>query len=80
MHYLVFFFFVNTHNAFDEPILPRRFRTTVLTDLYDVTKDVKQTQLAAGHSTPTMTMRHYVKVRSENANTAAPIAGIYGLS
>lgn len=66
--------------GFDETLLPRRFRTTVLTDLYDTTKDVKQTQLAAGHSTPTMTMRYYVKGRSENANTAAPIAGIYGLN
>lgn len=25
--------------AFDEPILPSRFRTTVLTDIYDRTKD-----------------------------------------
>lgn len=58
---------------------PRRFRTTVLTDLYDTTKDIKQAQTAAGHTTAAMTLKHYVKGRQEHTNTAAPIASVYGL-
>ena len=64
---------------FEEAITPRRFRTTVLTDLYDRTKDIKQAQAAAGHTTAAMTLKHYVKGRSEHRNTAAPIASAYGL-
>ena len=64
---------------FDGKITPIRFRTTVLTDLYDATKDIKQTQMAAGHSTAAMTLKHYVKGRFEKKNTAAPIAAVYGL-
>lgn len=41
------------------------FRHTVLTDLYDTTKDVKTTQRYAGHSNPDMTMRRYVHGREE---------------
>lgn len=65
--------------GFDEPISPIRFRTTVLTDLYDTTKDIKQAQAAAGHTTASMTLKHYVKGRHERQNTAAPIADVYGL-
>ena len=65
--------------GFDAPITPRRFRTTVLTDIYDQTKDIKQTQAAAGHTTATMTLKHYVKGREHNGDTATPIASIYGL-
>lgn len=46
---------------FEQRIIPNRFRTTVLTDLYDSTKDIKQTQAAAGHTTAAMTLRHYVQ-------------------
>lgn len=66
--------------GFDEPISPIRFRTTVLTDLYDTTKDIKQAQVAAGHTTAAMTLKHYVKGRHERQNTAAPIADVYGLA
>ncbi|MBR5301634.1 MAG: site-specific integrase [Clostridia bacterium] len=66
--------------GFDEPISPIRFRTTVLTDLYDTTKDIKQAQAAAGHTTAAMTLKHYVKGRHERQNTAAPIADAYGLA
>ena len=41
------------------------FRHTVLTDLYDTTKDVKTTQRYAGHTNPDMTMRRYVHGREE---------------
>jgi len=66
--------------AFDEDIVPRRFRTTVLTDLYDQTKDIKQTQAAAGHTTADMTLKHYVKGRQQSSNTATPVASRYGLT
>ena len=65
---------------FDSEILPGRFRTTVLTDLYDATKDIKQAQAAAGHTTAAMTLKHYVKGRQERSNTALPIAAAYGLN
>ena len=50
-----------------------------LTDIYEQTGDIKLTQHAAGHATPEMTLKHYVKGRSEHRNTAAPIATAYGL-
>lgn len=65
--------------GFDEPISPRRFRTTVLTDLYDSTKDIKLAQAAAGYTTSDMTLKHYVKGRMEKSNTAQPISKLYGL-
>ena len=63
---------------FDGAIVPRRFRTTVLTDLYDQTKDIKETQAAAGHTTSAMTLKHYVKGRQSNVSmTAAVIDSVY---
>ena len=70
---------IQRDTGFEETISPRRFRTTVLTDLYDTTKDIKQAQAAAGHTTATMTLRHYVKGRPHHMNTASPIAAVYGL-
>lgn len=63
---------------FDGEIIPKRFRTTVLTDLYDKTKDIKQTQAAAGHTTSAMTLKHYVKGRSNNpVASAAAVDSVY---
>ena len=70
---------IQRDTGFDEKITPIRFRTTVLTDLYDQTKDLKQTQQAAGHANAATTMKHYVKGRTEHANTAAAIATVYGV-
>jgi len=64
---------------FPEPIQPRRFRTTVLTDIYDVTKDIKSAQAAAGHTTAAMTLKYYVKGRETGQDTASPIARAYGI-
>ena len=66
--------------SFEETIVPQRFRTTVLTDIYDTTKDIKKTQAAAGHTTAAMTLKHYVKGRNPNLNTAEPVSARYGLS
>lgn len=71
---------IKKDTAFDEDIVPRRFRTTVLTDIYDTTKDIKQTQAAAGHTTADMTLKYYVKGRQQGGNTAAPVASCYGLA
>lgn len=71
---------IRRDTGFDEKITPIRFRTTVLTDLYDQTKDLKQTQQAAGHANAATTMKHYVKGRAERANTAAAIAAVYGVN
>lgn len=71
---------IRKDSGFSERITPQRFRTTVLTDLYDATKDVKQVQNAAGHTTAEMTFKHYVKGRAETQNTAAPVASAYGLT
>lgn len=70
---------IRKQTGFDEVVSPRRFRTTVLTDIYDATKDIKQAQNAAGHTTAAMTLKHYVKGRGEHTNTATPIADAYGL-
>ena len=70
---------IQRDTGFEGTISPRRFRTTVLTDLYDTTKDIKQAQIAAGHTTATMTLKHYIKGRHQHINTASPIANAYGL-
>ena len=60
-------------------ITPARFRPTVLTDIYDQTKDIKHTQAAAGHTTAAMTLKHYVNGRgNSSAVSATAIDGIYG--
>jgi len=63
--------------GFNENITPLRFRTTVLTDLYDQTKDIKLTQEAAGHTTSAMTLKYYVKGRGTNSNAAAAVDRAY---
>ena len=68
---------IKRDTGFDENISPRRFRTTVLTDIYEVTKDIKQAQAAAGHTTAAMTLKHYVKGRTLLKNTAEPISALY---
>ena len=62
---------------FEENITPKRFRTTVLTDMYDQTKDIKLVQAAAGHATSTMTLKHYVKCRQTDERGAAAIEKLY---
>ncbi len=56
--------------TFNEKITPSRFRTTVLTDIFNQTKDIKLTQKVAGHTTSAMTLKHYVKNR-EDVDTAS---------
>lgn len=63
--------------AFGENITPIRFRTTVLTDLYDQTKDIKLAQAAAGHTTPAMTLKYYVKGRETSSQATAAVERAY---
>lgn len=63
--------------GFDENITPIRFRTTVLSDIYEATHDIKQAQAAAGHTTSAMTLKYYVKGRSGISSTAAAIDRTY---
>lgn len=68
---------IQQDTGFTEKITPIRFRTTVLTDIYAATKDIKQAQAAAGHTTSAMTLKHYVKGRSDIFNTAYAIDSVY---
>ncbi|MCI9552946.1 MAG: site-specific integrase [Acutalibacter sp.] len=63
---------------FDEKITPKRMRPTVLTDLYNKTKDVKLVQAAAGHTTAAMTMKHYVNPRENVIKAGWVIESVYG--
>ena len=65
---------------FEENITPIRFRTTVLTDLYEQTGDIKLAQAEAGHTTPAMTLKYYVKGRKTSEQAAAAIQRIYTAS
>lgn len=49
--------------SFSDRITPIRFRTTVLTDTYDQTKDIKLTQSVGGHTNSSTTLKYYVKGR-----------------
>lgn len=68
---------IQKQTGFPERISPIRFRTTVLTDLYDQTKDIKLTQAAAGHATADMTLKHYVKGRTNGSPCKNTITDLY---
>ena len=68
---------IQKDTGFSETIAPIRFRTTVLTDLYDQTKDMKLAQAAAGHTTSAMTLKYYVKGRETSSEAAAAVDKLY---
>jgi integrase len=68
---------IKRDTGFSENITPIRFRTTVLTDLYDQTKDIKLTQAAAGHTTSAMTLKYYVKGRETNSSAVSAVDRTY---
>lgn len=68
---------IKKDTGFAENITPIRFRTTVLTDLYDQTKDIKLAQAAAGHTTPAMTLKYYVKGRETSSQATAAVERAY---
>ena len=68
---------IQRDTGFPESITPIRFRTTVLTDLYDQTKDIKLAQAAAGHTTSAMTLKYYVKGRETSSEAVAAVDKLY---
>lgn len=68
---------IQRDTGFSENITPIRFRTTVLTDMYDQTKDIKLAQAAAGHTTSAMTLKYYVKGRETSLQAAAAVDKLY---
>lgn len=68
---------IQRETGFTESITPIRFRTTVLTDLYDQTKDIKLAQAAAGHTTSAMTLKYYVKGRETSSQATAAVDKLY---
>ena len=63
---------IKRDTGFSEDITPRRFRSTLLTDIYDQTRDVKLTQNAGGHATADITFKNYVQGR-EVSHTATKV-------
>ena len=71
---------IASDTKFPEPIVPRRFRTTVATDISATTHDLKLVQQMLGHSTPQMTLKHYNKGRSQAIDASNAIQKCYGLT
>lgn len=69
---------IRRDTGFEDRITPIRFRTTVLTDIYDQTRDIKQAQAAAGHTTAAMTLKYYVKGRNGTHEATTAIERAYG--
>lgn len=68
---------IQKDTGFNDNITPIRFRTTILTDLYDQTKDIKLAQAAAGHTTSAMTLKYYVKGRETASEAVAAVDRLY---
>ena len=66
--------------GFTDEIVPRRFRTTVATDISATTHDLKLVQRMLGHSTPQMTLKHYDKGRNDASDASSAIGNCYGFS
>lgn len=71
---------INLDTHFGETITPRRFRTTVATDISAMTHDLKLVQQMLGHATPQMTLKHYDKGRSAAIDASQAIGKCYGLT
>lgn len=63
--------------GFEEKITPRRFRTTVLTDIYDQTKDIKLAQQVGGHANFDTSLKHYIKGRETMRTATAAVENLY---
>lgn len=64
--------------GYNGTITPRRFRTTVATDISASTHDLKLVQHMLGHANPQMTLKHYDKGRQTAVDGASVIADCYG--
>lgn len=68
---------IQRDTGFSEKITPRRFRCTLLTDIYDQTRDVKLTQDAGGHATPDITFKNYVRGREISRDAIKALEKLY---
>ena len=59
-------------------ITPERFRTTVATDLYEQTGDLKLLQAAGGWTTAAVPLKYYAKGRSTTQAASIAIQAVYG--
>ena len=65
----------------EENITPIRFRTTVLTDVYEQMGDINLAQKETGHTTPAMTLKYYdVKGCKTSGDAAIAIERVYTAS
>ena len=63
--------------GFQDKITPRRFRTTVATDISAETHDMKLVQRMLGHANPQTTLKHYDKGRSTAFDASDAIERCY---
>lgn len=66
--------------GFEGTITPRRFRTTVATDISALTHDLKLVQQMLGHATPQMTLKHYDKGRGRTIDASNAVGRCYGIA
>ena len=60
-------------------ITPRKFRTTVASDLYAATHDVKLVQKSLGHAKfSQVAIDHYIELRQEIDTSGSIVANVYG--
>lgn len=68
---------INWETKFGETIVPRRFRTTVATDISAKTHDLKLVQRMLGHANPQTTLKHYDKGRATSVDASEAIKECY---
>lgn len=68
---------IKRDTGFSEDITPRRFRCTLLTDIYDQTRDVMLTQNAGGHATADITFKNYVQGREISHTATKALEKLY---
>ena len=61
----------------DFTITPRRFRTTVATDIYEETKDLKLLQSAGGWASPDVPLKYYAQGRSSSSAATTAVRSLY---
>ncbi len=71
---------ITKETGFGETITPRRFRTTVATDISAMTHDLKLVQRMLGHANPQTTLKYYDKGRKEAADASEAIRRCYGFT
>lgn len=66
--------------GFDDKITPRRFRTTVATDISAETHNIKLVQQMLGHASPEITLKYYDKGRDTVVDASDAISKCYKIT